>query len=45
MPALKIPPDPDVKTILLFDKKAEEFILPNVKHYPEISNLKKLEYK
>ena len=29
----------------LFDKKAEEFTLPNVKHYPEISNLKKFEYK
>ena len=29
----------------LFDKKAEEFTLPNVKHYPEISNLKKFEHK
>ncbi len=26
----------------LFDKKAEEFILPNTKHYPEIPNLKTL---
>ena len=24
----------------LFDKKTEEFILPNTKHYPEISDLK-----
>ena len=30
----------DKKIAELFDKKAEEFTLPNVKHYPEISNLK-----
>ncbi len=30
----------DKKIAELFDKKAEEFTLPNAKHYPEISNLK-----
>ena len=32
----------DKKIAELFDNKAEEFTLPNVKHYPEISNLETL---